>query len=248
MGRLPRLLYSLLLAGFAFVGADGAADRSRAERPAEPELGVSYLPTTEALRVASFGYDQLVADALWMRTVSYYGAWRKGDHGLEFFRALTHRVVDLDPLFLEGYKFGAFVLADDLQSMESAYDLVDKGMRAMPEEWELPFVLGLLEYTVRLDDAKAAEWFQRAASMDTAPEMAKRFAAFVTGRAGDLHKAYALWDYVHQTTPNPDMRAKAEQYMAELKAAIEGTGPVPEWAVRRRVINGRSSKGHDHGA
>ena len=41
------------------------------------------------------------------------------------------------------------------------------------------------------------------------------------------------------------MRAKAEEYMEELQAAIEGTGPVPEWATRRRIINGRVQKDDD---
>lgn len=249
MHAAGKVLLPLLCAAAAFVGGNVAAERSRARMPEIPELGVSYLPTTEALRVVSMGYDNLVADALWLRTVSYYGAWRTGAHGLDFFRALSHRVVDLDPLFLEGYRFGAFVLADDLNSMESAYELVEKGMEEMPDEWQLPFLLGLLEYTVQLDDTRAADWFQRAADTRDAPEMVQRFAAFVTSRAGDLQKAYALWDYVHQTTPNPDMRAKAAEYMEDLKAAIEGTGPVPEWATRRRAINGRVEKrdDHDHG-
>jgi len=247
MTAVLRAVLPLVLAAGLFAIADVAAERSRAARPEEPEQGVSYLPRTEALRVVSMGYDHVMADALWLRTVSYYGAWRKGAHGLEFFKGLTDRVTDLDPLFLEGYKFGAFVLADDLDSMESAYALVEKGIRAMPDEWELPFLLGLLEYTVRVDDARAADWFQRAAGMDSAPPMAKRFAAFVTGRAGDLQKAYALWDYVYQTTPNADMRAKAGEYMNDLEAAINGTGPIPEWATRERILNGRSSKDHDEG-
>lgn len=247
MARVLAVVMPLAVAALVFVASDAASDRARAARPEAPAQGVSYLPTAEALRVTAMGYDNLAADLLWLRTVSYYGAWRKGDHGLDFFRALTHRVVDLDPLFIEGYRFGAFVLADDLNSMESAYELVEKGMERMPDEWELPFLLGLLEYTVRLDDEAAATWFQRTAAMDTAPEMAQRFAAFVTSRAGDLQKAYTLWDFVYQTTPNPDMRAKAAEYMEDLRAAIEGRGPVPEWAQRRRTINGRVEDAHDHG-
>lgn len=241
--RLWSWITPLVVAGVAFSAGDFAADRSREIRPEDPSVGVSYLPSSEALRVVSMGYENVMADVLWLRTVTYYGAWRKGDHGLEFFRALTDRIVDLDPLFLDGYKFGAYVLADDMNSMESALALTAKGMEAMPDEWELPFLNGLLYYTVQLETGPAAEWFQRAAAMDTAPEMAKRFAAFVTGRSGDLEKAYALWDYVYQTTANPEMRQKAKDYMDGLRPAIEGTGPVPEWAARRRVINGRVDDG-----
>ncbi len=234
-----------LVAAAAFVGGDAASDRARSVRPEDPNVGVSYLPTSEALKLVSMGYENVVADALWLRTVTYYGAWAKGDHGLDFFRELTHRVVDLDPWFVEGYKFGAFVLADDLERMDEAHALLAKGSERMPNNWEFPFNRGLLEYTVRLDDREAARWFREAAETPTAPDMVHRFAAFVTSRAGDLEKAYALWRFVAETTPNPDMRAKAEEYMEELQAAIEGTGPVPEWATRRRIINGRVQKDDD---
>ena len=244
-GSIAGWALPLGLAALAFVGGDVAADRSREARPKDPVVGVSYLPTSEALRLVSLGYEGMMADMLWLRTVTYYGAWAKGDHGLDFFRELTHRVVDLDPWFIEGYKFGAFVLADDLERMDEAEELIVKGMERNPEDWELPLTYGLIEYTVRLDDEEAARWFRIAASKPDAPEMTHRLAAFVTSRAGDLQKAYALWDYVRQTTPNPDMRAKAEEYMEDLRAAIEGTGPVPEWATRRRVINGRVEKDDD---
>jgi len=121
-----------LVAAAAFVGGDAASDRARSVRPEDPNVGVSYLPTSEALKLVSMGYENVVADALWLRTVTYYGAWAKGDHGLDFFRELTHRVVDLDPWFVEGYKFGAFVLADDLDRMDEAHALLAKGGERMP--------------------------------------------------------------------------------------------------------------------
>jgi hypothetical protein len=48
-----------------------------------------------------------------------------------------------------------------------------------------------------------------------------------------------LWKFVANTTANPEIRMKAESYIEELQAAVDGTGPVPEWVTRRRIIGGR---------
>lgn len=242
MSRLRRLSWLVIALGL-LVGGRLTADHSRSLRSEIEMNDVAYLPTTDALRLISFGYDDVTADLLWLRTVTYYGAWRHGEHGIDYFRELTHRVVELDPQFVDAYRFGSMVLADDLNDFDAGVALLQLGMQNIPGEWQLPFDIGFLEYTLKMDDAAAAEWFLRAAEMPGAPEMTRRFAAFVTSRAGDLEKSYVLWKYVAETSENPDMRKKAEQYMKDLEPALTGTGPPPEWAERRRVINGRSSDG-----
>lgn len=242
MSRTAKLI-SIVVALVLLVGGREAADQSRGLRSELEMNDVAYLPTTDALRLISFGYDDVTADLLWLRTVTYYGAWRHGEHGIDYFRELTNRVVELDPQFVDAYRFGSMVLADDLDQFDEAVALLEKGMENVPGNWQLPFDVGFLEYTIRLDDAAAARWFLRAAEMPGAPEMTRRFAAFVSSRAGDLEKSYVLWRYVSETSENPDMRKKAEQYMKDLEPALTGKGPPPEWAQRRRVINGRSSDG-----
>ena len=231
----PGLLGLALLLGWV---AGVVGQEARGARNEDREYDVAYLPTTDALRFMAAGYDDVVADALWLRTVTYYGEWRRGDHGIEFFRELTDRVVELDPHFVQAYRFGALVLADDLDSFDDAIDLLRKGMVAMPDTWWLPFEAGFLEYTIRLDDERAAEWFRIAAGKPDAPERAINFAAFVSSRAGDLEVSLGLWEFVARTTLNPEVKAKAEGYIEELRAAIDGTGPVPDW-VTRRAIRGR---------
>lgn len=240
-----RLVTPLILALVVILGwvAGGIADRSRRARTLEPTQDVAYLPTTNALRFMSAGYDDVAADILWLRTVTYYGEWRQGDHGIAYFRELSRRVVELDPHFVDAYRFGALVLADDLGAFDDGIALLRKGMQAMPDTWWLPFEAGFLEYTVRMDNEKAAEWFRVAAMKPDAPDRAKNFAAFVTSRAGDLRVSLELWKFVANTTENPEVRLKAEEYIEELQAAVDGTGPVPEWVTRRRVIDGRVDGG-----
>ena len=228
----PLILGLALLLGWV---AGEAGDRGRRARSYEPTQDVTYLPTTNALRFMAAGYDDVMADVLWLRTVTYYGEWRQGDHGIAFFRELSHRVVDLDPHFIDAYRFGAVVLADDLGSFDDAIALLRKGMVAMPDTWWLPFEAGFLEYTIRADDERAAKWFRIAAEKPDAPDIAHSFAAFVTSRAGDLAVSLELWKFVAATSKNLEMRRKAEAYVAELEAAIDGTGPVPDWVTRPRA-------------
>ena len=60
--------------------------------------------------------------------------------------------------------------------------------------------------------------------------------------AGSLEISYELWKYIAATTANDALREKAQEYMQDLELAIQGKGPVPEWARRRRVVNGRASR------
>lgn len=236
-----RLLTPSLLVGALALGwvAGEVGARARDARNHEFDSDVAYLPSTAALRFMSAGYDDVTADLLWLRTVTYYGEWRQGDHGIEFFRELSNRVVDLDPHFVEAYRFGALVLADDLDSFDDAIALLRKGMIAMPDTWWLPFEAGFLEYTIRMDDQRAASWFRIAAGKPDAPDLARSFAAFVSSRAGDLRVSLELWKFVASTTENPETRRKAEGYVAELQAAVDGTGPVPEWVTRPRAVGGQ---------
>jgi hypothetical protein len=229
----------LVLALVLFWVAGEVGERGRDARHYEHTTDVAYLPTTNALRIMAAGYDDVMADVLWLRTVTYYGEWRQGEHGIAFFRELSHRIVELDPHFVDAYRFGALVLADDLGSFDDAIELLSKGMEAMPETWWLPFEAGFLEYTIRADDERAAAWFRIAAEKPDAPDLARSFAAFVTSRAGDLEVSLELWKFVATTTKNPETQRKAEAYIAELQAAIDGTGPVPDWVTRPRAVGGQ---------
>lgn len=236
-------VWLLPLVGVLLFSADQAAHRADMVRDHRVEQHIRYLPDPEVLRIGAFGYDELLADFLWLKLILYYGESRKGQHELDFFEQLAHTVVSLDPRFMEAYRFGALVLSQDMGDPEGGIRLLERGMRAMPEDWWLPFEAGFIEYVTRMDDERAYHWFKRAADLPDAPEFPRRFAAFVASRAGDLEVSVVLYRTIAQTTTDQYQREDALKKVAQLEAAIRGEAPVPEWARRKRVVNGASDDG-----
>jgi hypothetical protein len=226
-------LGAVLLLGIA---AGALLEQARAHENLRVEDDIKYMPSAEFLRAASLGHESFVADLLWFRVIQYYGEWRGGDHGIDFFENLVDTVVELDPKFEDAYRFAAQVMAEDMGAPEKAIALLERGMQENPKSWWLPFEAGFIEYTVHMDDAKAFVWFQKAAAVPGASDFARRFAAFVGGRAGHLEVSYELWKYIARTTDNDDLRQRAIEYVGELEEALYRGGPVPDWTTRRRVI------------
>jgi tetratricopeptide (TPR) repeat protein len=227
---IPILLLLVLLPA---VGK--ALGMARENQGLRNEEDLKYMPSAGFLRAASLGHDGLVADLIWFRAIQYYGEWRTGDHGIDFFENLVDVVIELDPNFEDAYRFAAQILAEDMGRSDDAIDLLQRGMVQNPQSWWLPFEAGFIEYTVGFDDAAAFDWFQRAATIPEAPDFPRRFAAFVASRAGHLEVSYELWKYIARTTDNDDLRDRAIKYVTELEDTLFRGAPIPEWAARKRV-------------
>ena len=236
-------LWILPLVGLLFFAAGKTARKADMVRRHRVESHIRYLPAPEVLRIGSFGYDNIVADFLWLKLILYYGESRKGDHELDFFEELANTVVSLDPLYKEGYRFSALVLSQDMADPDAGIRLLERGMRVMPDDWWFPFEAGFIEYVTNMDDEKAYRWFKRAADVPGATEFPRRFAAFVASRAGDLEVSLVLYKTIAETTSDRHQRQDALEKVAELEAAIRGEAPTPEWARRKRVLGGKVDEG-----
>lgn len=233
----------LLVLGALATSAIVVGRLASAAKPQAKVAGALSLPDPKFLRHVSTGFRDIVADVLWFRAMQYYGEWRLGSHGLEYFTHVVDCVLELDPHFEEGYRFASLVLADDMGKPDDAIALLTRGMDANPHSWWLPFEAGFVEYVVRMDEHAASVWFRRAAEVPGAPDFPKRFAAFVAGRAGDLQVSLVLWQTIAQTTQNEGLRKKAQDYVVQLQAAIAGQAPVPDWVKQRRMMHRSDGSG-----
>jgi tetratricopeptide (TPR) repeat protein len=206
--RTQKIVLVLLLIG-AVAGVCGLGtvlDYQRYSGDIVEEL--TYFPSGRFLRIASLGYQALASDLLWLKGIQYYGEHRRGDKYYPLADHIFSTVTDLDPRFLGAYRFGAFVLAQDMGQPALGVRLLKKGMVSNPGSWQLPFDLGFLYFT-SADDAKAAHFFRMASQLEDSPEIARRFSAFAYRRAGRADVALSLWEEIYRSSTNSVIKESA---------------------------------------
>lgn len=201
-----------LITAAALVQVGAGARLARAE---SEEL--LYCPSGYALRQAALGYETAAADLAWLRAIQYYGEHRLTDQKYNMIGHLMTVVTDLDPRFTQPYVFGAFVLAQELHQPERGLDLLERGLRANPREWELAFQMGFLHYVCTHDYAAAARYFTLAARIPGHAAYAERFAAWANERSGNTELAGLLWRGV-LATGNRYMQEVARRELRRLGA------------------------------
>jgi len=206
----------------ALIALSGMVDRAdRARRGAAAREELLYYPSGVWVRQATLGYETAAADLAWLRGIQYYGEHRLNDQRYDMIGHVMNIVTDLDPRFTQPYVFGAFVMSQELGQPQRGLELMEKGMRANPEDWKLAFETGFLHYVGTHDHAAAARYFARASALPGHPEYAERFAAFAAQRAGDRDMAILLWKRV-EATGNKYMQEVARRELRRLGDGAEG--------------------------
>ena len=176
----------VVAAGFVQAGAGARLGRTETDE-------LLYYPSGYAVRQAALGYETAAADLAWLRAIQYYGEHRITDQKYDMIGHLMNVVTDLDPRFTQPYVFGAFVMAQELRQPERGLELLSRGLRANPDDWELAFQIGFLHYVCTHDYRAAARYFTLAARTPGHAEYVERFAAWTNERAGNADLAILLW-------------------------------------------------------
>ncbi len=212
----------VLLLGAA-VGAEVWRDAAYGE-PA-PEAAVLYVRSGEFLKRASISNASLLADLYWIRAVQYFGgAHRSKDphKSYDLLYPLLDITTTLDPDFGIGYRFGAIFLAEPYPGgpgrPDLAIKLLEKGIRNNPSQWRNRESLAFTYYWYQHDYKKAAEEFERAASVPGAPWWMHSMAAVMYNAGGDRRTSRLLWQHLSQAQDNKWLRENALWRLAQLDA------------------------------
>lgn len=188
------------LAAFALCAAAVALLRQSAEsvRPPRPELEFDIPPfPIEVAKPLSFGLSSLVSDLTFVEAIQVHGG-RKTSISLAAGRAedrLLARLLDytvgLDPGFAGAYRFAATALPRHTTDgyaagVIAAEQLLRKGVRERPGEWQISFQLGFIEsfYLGKMRDA--AEAMAQAARTPGAPRYVGLLATRLAADAGNV--------------------------------------------------------------
>lgn len=192
-----------------------------------------YFPTGNLLKKVVMGYDEIVADLVWLRMIQYYGHHRQSDRRFDYLGHILDVLTDLDPRFIHAYTFGSLLLTDDAKNPSRGLSILQKGAIHNPLDWRLPFMSGFISYVFLADYDAAASWFLKASSLPESPDFTRRFAAFVYDRKGEIDLSLELWYNLYERTENEYEKLSALRYIKR-----NHTQKLNQLVERFREVNG----------
>lgn len=192
---------TLLLATACLIGV------AHAQLPPEPRYSEEqgFLPDPHFARLASVGFDALLADFYWFQAVQIGGTSTVGHS--DRIGALVDLVTELDPWVDHPYRFAALWMTDDLDAVRKANSLLARGIEYHPDEWRNRFYLAFNHYFYLGDDAAAAAVLEPAMDLPKAPRYLGRLVARLKSQGQGLEtSAIFLQELVRRA---PDEHAKA---------------------------------------
>lgn len=211
------------------IGLVGVYSLSRwidAHRPAAHqgiETEELYLNAATAKRL-SLGFNGLVADWYWMRSLQYVGGKiiklpeqvpldNMGQLNLKLLAPLLDAATTLDPQFMEPYQYAAVVLPDF--DVPGAIRIVQKGVEANPSEWRLYHHLGFI-YWQQKDFQKAGEAYNQGAKLPGAPPWMKAMTGRMASEGGSRETAREVYRRLYDEASDSQVKNMARKRLLAL--------------------------------
>lgn len=200
--------------------------------------GARYLELARRARPALLGYDALAADVVWLQAIQYTGDRLATGRDLPGLYPFLDATTELDPKYQVVYYLGGTALVALDRRPDEAVRLLEKGLRSLPDDWQVPFLLGYTHLFYYQDYAAAARYIEDAARKVGHQTYLTALAARLHAQAGSPDTALAFLDGMRRGTTDPAVRAGIEQRMAEV-VVDRDLRAIEAAAARFREARGR---------
>jgi len=191
------------------------------------------LPPAKILRAATFGYNELAADMIWIRSINYFTSQLFDKKEMLHMQRYLDTIIALDSQFKEVYIFGPAMLLSmkgaskhtDVEVL-AAIELLGRAVKEFPNDWTFPKALGsyyLFELEgqdkAQKDGYKriGAEWIQRAALLGAKHEWLTSLAAKVLTEQGQRDLAIRHLQEMYMATQSDKVRYEVRMRLMALK-------------------------------
>lgn len=188
------------------------------------EPDILYFTSPELVKKLALGYDNLLADFYWMRTIQYYGRRDRADRRPVRYKNLATLLditTTLDPDLLDAYRVGGNFLAEPAPvgagQPREALRLLDKGIRRHPREWRLRQDKGFIYYWFVKDYRAAGEVWLEGSRVPGAPHWMAPLAALSLSKGGAVEIAMALWRRQYEESDRADVKENARNHLASIE-------------------------------
>lgn len=192
-----------------------------------------YLTSGETLKRASLGFDGVLADLYWVRTVLYFGAQFAAQRAagqsfdvsqLPLLKPLLDIVIELDPQHLAAYRFGSFFL--QRTDATAAINLIERGLRANPGAWQLYQDLGFAHWQ-QGRFREAADAYARGSRLPGAPAWMEPLAALMLFKGGDPATAREMFLRLCEASDDEFVKQICVEQMRQLANPPNPQPPTP---------------------
>jgi hypothetical protein len=191
-----------------------------------------YLPPPAALRVASLGHTEAIADLVWVKAVLYFGEKMTTRSKQTYLRHYLDTVIRLNPRFRRVYQWAGAVMIYNLRRItnDTVWDSIhylEKGHRQFPTDWQILFSLASnYLYELKTSDREVkkkwrrigADYLWKAANLGGGPAYLHSLAAKVWSEQGRFEVAHKRLREVYLSTENQKIRESVRRRMEHLLA------------------------------
>ena len=219
-GYIALLLFVLL----GFAGVWRLQEHIDTQQSAvESEDDQLMLRSSRLVKGLSLEYAPLMADIYWTRVVQYFGNKQAANQvDLRLLWPLLDVTTVLDPELMPVYHFGSTFLSDasprGAGRPDLAVELLERGLRANPDEWRLYYDLGFVYYFDMKDYAKASAALYEGSKNPKAFIWMKAMAAKIATEGNSTETSNFLWQDVYNTTKDPLVKQNALRHLQLLRA------------------------------
>ena len=191
------------------------------------------LPPAKILRASTLGYNELAADMIWIRAINYFTSQLFEKKEMMHMKRYLDTIIALDSQFKEVYIFGPAMLLSmkgtskhtDAEVL-AAIELLGRGVKAFPDDWTFPKMLGSYYLFELKGENKAqkdgyqregAEWIQRAALLGAKHEWLTSLAAKVLTEQGQRELAIRHLQEMYMATQSEKVRFEIRMRLMALK-------------------------------
>ena len=209
MNRLVKRLALVLLVVALFIGAafTNAILNIAKDGSSWKKERMSVIITSPDAKPFLLGFDTVLGDFVWIKTVLYFGAQYQGDRDFEWLKSMITSVLMLNPRFFPAYEFAALMVPQVTGDYEFAREVCEKGIgRIGDREERVMFYLAYIYYTEYKDYNRAADLLSMASYAPYAPPFWGQFASTLYGKSGNKDNGLFFLKALYETTDNPQIK------------------------------------------
>ena len=200
-----------------------------------------YVGNSNYIKIISAGFESIVADVYWIKSILYFGRrsiitdypmvgkqladdgtdtpefalWKKEvKQRYRYLPGLINMVVELEPNFQAPYLFGGLMISMKAGEVDKSIALLNKAKRSIPENWQVPYLLGFNYYFYKDESNKALGYFMDAAKVPGCPQGVTNLSVAILQKEGKI-------DVAREFLGNLKNKSRDEGTIQELDRLLE---------------------------